>query len=161
MMHILIVCTANICRSPTAEGVLRHLIGEAGLSTEILIDSAGTKAGSGTPPDIRSRLLAESKGYPLNGIASRPLNQRDYREFDLILAMDDGHRRDMRLECPLVHIDKIKLFMDYTPGMIGTSVPDPYYGEAPDFARAFDLIETGAKGLVAAIVDQKPYLDYR
>jgi len=161
MMHILVVCTANICRSPTGEGVVRHLIEEAGLKRDILVDSAGTKAGAGTPPDIRSRLLAESKGYSLDGIKSRPIAMRDYKEFDLILAMDDKHRRDMRLDCPLDHMDKIKLFMDFTPGMGGTNVPDPYYGEDKDFVIAFDLIEKGAKGLVAAIQDQKPYLYYR
>lgn len=161
MMHILVVCTANICRSPTGEGVLRHLIAEAGLEKDVLVDSAGTKAGAGTPPDIRSRLLAESKGYSLAGIKSRPIAPRDYKEFDLILAMDEKHRRDMRMDCPLDHIDKIKLFMDFTPGMVGTGVPDPYYGEAKDFALAFDLIDQGGKGLVAALQDQKPYLDYR
>lgn len=161
MMHILVVCTANICRSPTGEGVLRHLIAEAGLASDIIIDSAGTKAGTGTPPDIRSRLLAEGKGYSLNGISSRPLIMRDYRDFDLILAMDAKHKKDMRMDCPLDHMDKIKFFMDFTAGMGGTNVPDPYYGEAKDFALAFDLIEKGAKGLVAAVLDQKPHLAYR
>jgi len=161
MMHVLVVCTANICRSPTGEGIVRHLIEEAGLKRDVLVDSAGTKAGTGTPPDIRSRLLAEGGGYSLAGISSRPIAPRDYKEFDLILAMDDKHRRDMRMDCPLDHMDKIRLFMDYTPGMVGTSVPDPYYGEDKDFALAFELIGKGAKGLVAAIQDQKPYLDYR
>jgi protein-tyrosine phosphatase len=161
MMHILVVCSANICRSPTGEGILRNLIAEAGLASDIIVDSAGTKAGTGTPPDIRSRLLAEGKGYSLHGIASRPLVMRDYRDFDLILAMDEKHKKDMRLDCPIDDMDKIKFFMDFTPGMAGTGVPDPYYGEAKDFALAFELIEKGAKGLVAAILDQKPHLDYR
>ncbi len=161
MMHVLIVCTANICRSPTGEGIVRHLLKEAGLGREVLVDSAGTKAGTGTPPDIRSRLLAESKGYSLDRIASRPVTKRDYHDFDLILAMDEKHRRDMRIDCPREHLDKIKMFMDFTPGMAGTSVPDPYHGEAKDFTHAFDLIEAGAKGLVTAIAEQKPYLDYR
>jgi protein-tyrosine phosphatase len=161
MMNILVVCTANICRSPTGEEILRNLIAEAGLEADISVDSAGTKAGSGTPPDVRSRLLAEGKGYSLQGITSRPLKSRDYRDFDLILAMDEKHRKDMRLDCPLEHMDKIKLFLDFTPGLVGTSVPDPYYGEAKDFVIAFDLIEKGGKGLLAAIDDQKPYLGYR
>jgi protein-tyrosine phosphatase len=161
MMHILVVCTANICRSPTGEGVLKHLIEEAGLASDIIIDSAGTKAGSGTPPDIRSRLLAEGKGSSLKGISSRPIVMRDYRDFDLILAMDAKHGKDMRMDCPLDDMNKIKLFLDFTPGLVGMSVPDPYYGEAKDFVIAFDLIEKGAKGLVAAINDQKPHLDYK
>ena len=160
-MHILVVCTANICRSPTGEGVLRKLIADAGLTSDILVASAGTKAGSGSPPDVRSRLLAEVKGYSLQGISSRPLILRDYRDFDLILAMDAKHHKDMRMDCPLDHMDKIKFFMDFTSGQGGTSVPDPFYGEDKDFALAFDLIEQGAKGLIAAAHDQKPYLAYR
>jgi protein-tyrosine phosphatase len=95
MMNILVVCTANICCSPTGEGILRNLIAEAGLEADISVDSAGTKAGSGTPPDVGSRLLAEGKGYSLQGITSRALGMRDYRDFDLILAdgreTQEGH----------------------------------------------------------------------
>ena len=161
MMHILVVCTANICRSPTGEAVVRKLLVDAGLDAEIMVDSAGTHGRADAPPDVRSRLLAEGKGYDLGGIRSRPLEMRDYAMFDLILAMDRKHYVDMRHDCPMEHRDKVKLFLDFTPGMVGKSVPDPYRGEAKDFAYVFDLIEAGAKGLVAAIQDQKPHLAYR
>lgn len=161
MMHILVVCTANICRSPTGEAVLRALITAAGLGSDVSVESAGTKAGSGRSPDVRSRLVAENNGYSLQGIRSRPLEMRDFRDFDLILGMDLRHCQDMRQDCPLEHMDKIKLFLDFTPGLVGTGVPDPYSGEASDFVTAFELIEQGAKGLIAAIQDQEPHLAYR
>jgi len=106
MMHMLIVCTANICSPPTGEGVLRTLIVAAGLGSGISVGSAGTKAGSARSPDVRSRLAAENNDYSLQGIRSRPLEMRDFRDFDLILGKDLRHCQG----CPSEHIGKIKLF---------------------------------------------------
>ncbi|MBT6137476.1 MAG: low molecular weight phosphotyrosine protein phosphatase [Rhodospirillaceae bacterium] len=162
MMRLLMVCTGNICRSPTAEGVVRKLIAEAGLSGEIEIDSAGLYSGhGGSRPDIRARMVAEQNGYDISELRSRPLKPEDYGDFDLILGMDKGHISEMREECPLPLIDKIRLYLDFTPEMVGQEVPDPYTGDADDFTLAFELIEQGAEGLVDQIIEQKPYLAYR
>ena len=107
MLHMLIVCPANICRPPTGEGVFRALIVAAGLGSDISAGSAGTKAGSARSPDVRSRLVGENNDYSLQGIRSRSLEMRDFRDFDLILGMDLRHCQG----CPSEHMDEIKLFL--------------------------------------------------
>ena len=104
---MLIVCPANICRPPTGEGMLRTLIVAVGLGSDMSAGSAGTKARSARSPDVRSRLVGENNDYSLQGIRSRSLEMRDFRDFDLILGMDLRHCQG----CPSEHMDEIKLFL--------------------------------------------------
>jgi protein-tyrosine phosphatase len=151
-VRVLFVCTGNICRSPSAEGVARGMIRDAGLARGIVVDSAGTHGWHvGDPPDPRAVDHAARRGYDLAGLRARRLDTGDFHDFDLLLAMDRGHLRHMERQRPGTAPARLGLFLDLAPGREGTEVPDPYYGDATDFERALDLIEEGAAGLVAAI----------
>lgn len=131
---ILFVCTGNICRSPTAEGVLKSLCFRAGIG--LRIESAGLGDWHvGDPPDERAQHHARSRGYDLSAQRARQVQMRDFEEFDLILAMDRGHLRALRGMAPAQHHTKIRLFA------ADAEVPDPYYGGAAGFERVLDLVE--------------------
>ena len=152
VIKVLFVCTGNICRSPTADGVFRKIVDEAGLADQISVDSCGLSAYHvGELPDPRSSEMAKSRGYDLSDIRSRKIKPSDYVQFDYILAMDDGHLRDMRRQAPSANQTKIKLFLDYHPDMVGQSVPDPYYGGANGFVHVFDMIEQTSNNLLTHI----------
>lgn len=152
MIKVLFVCTGNICRSPTADGVFRKIVREAGLEDQISVDSCGLSAYHvGELPDPRSREMAESRGVDLSDIRSRKIKPGDYVQFDYILAMDDGHLRDMRRQAPGSSQNRIELFLDYHPDMGGQSVPDPYYGGANGFVHVFDMIEEASHNLLTQI----------
>jgi protein-tyrosine phosphatase len=138
---ILFVCTGNICRSPTAEGVFRSLCEEAGVS--LRIESAGIGDWHvGQPPDERSQQHARSRGYDLSAQRARQVRTEDFEEFDLILAMDGGHLRALHKLAPARHHAKIRLFA------AGQDVPDPYYGGAHGFERVLDLVEAECRRLL-------------
>jgi protein-tyrosine phosphatase len=138
---ILFVCTGNICRSPTAEGVLRSLSAKAGL--ELHIASAGLGDWHiGQPPDERSQHHARSRGYNLSAQRARQVRMRDFEEFDMILAMDRGHLRALQKMAPAQHHAKIRLFV------AGSDVPDPYYGGAEGFEKVLDLVEAQGRRLL-------------
>jgi len=138
---ILFVCTGNICRSPTAEGVLRSLCKEAGI--ELHIESAGLGDWHiGQPPDQRSQHHARSRGYDLSEQRARQVRQDDFERFDMILAMDRGHLRAMQKLAPAHHHAKIRLFVE------GGDVPDPYYGGADGFEEVLDLVEAQCRRLL-------------
>jgi len=141
---ILFVCTGNICRSPTAEAVLRHLADEAGI--EIHVESRGTHDYHvGEPPDERAQRHAKGRGYDLSALRARRVSSQDFTDFDLILAMDRGHLKILERMCPPAHRAKVRLFVP------GGEVPDPYYGGAQDFERVLDLVEAACRGLLAEI----------
>jgi len=143
--RILFVCTGNICRSPTAEGVMRALLEEAGLSTRIEIDSAATHNYQiGSQPDPRTQSAARKRGYDLSTQRARKVTPEDFDRFDLVLAMDAGHVRLLRQVSPPEHHGKILLFLD-------RDVPDPYYGDAEDFERVLDLAEEGSRIWIARL----------
>jgi protein-tyrosine phosphatase len=143
-MRILFVCTGNICRSPTAEGVFRSLLESQSLEKRIAVDSAGTHDyHAGEPPDERAQQHARCRGYDLSRLRARRIETRDFEAFDLILAMDREHLRLLRRLCPAVHRGKVRLFLD------GRDVPDPYYGGPDGFEQVLDLVETGARDLLA------------
>lgn len=149
MYKVLFVCTGNICRSPTAEGVFRHQVREAGLEHAIATDSVGLGGWHvGEPPDSRAVGAARRRGIDLSGIRARQITARDFTEFDLLLAMDRGHYRDLARRCPADRADRVRMFLEAAPGEAATDVPDPYYGAAADFEHALDLIEAGARGWV-------------
>ncbi|MEI6460931.1 MAG: low molecular weight protein-tyrosine-phosphatase [Verrucomicrobiota bacterium] len=141
--RILLVCMGNICRSPTAEGVLRQ---HAKLNrAEIEFDSAGTENYHlGCPPDPRSIHHAKLRGYDLSPLRARQVELSDFAHYDIILAADEINLRALRPQCPAEHQHKLVLFL-------GTeALPDPYYGEAEDFEKVLDLVEIRAKYLLTS-----------
>lgn len=148
--RILFFCMGNICRSPTAEGVMRARLAAAGLHIEV--DSAGTQGyHAGEPPDARSQAHALRRGYDLGALRARQLQAADFERFDLVLAMDDDNLARARHLCPPARRERLGLLMDYAPDAGSRIVPDPYYGEAEDFERVLDLVEAGCAGLLAAL----------
>ena len=152
MTRILFVCTGNICRSPTAEGVARHFIQAAGLTDSIEVDSAGTNGyHAGEAPDPRTRKVAQSRGYDLSGLRARKLEVLDFQRFDLILAMDRGHLEIMQRLCPEVYQPRLRLFMEYARDSEFDEVPDPYYGGPRGFDAVLDMCEGGVQGVLDAL----------
>ncbi len=152
VVRVLFVCTGNICRSPTAEGVFRALVARAGLAGRVEADSAGTHgAHVGEPPDARSAAAARSRGIVLDSLRARQVAAADFAAFDLVLAMDRGHHAQLARLCPPGRADRLRLFMDFAPDLGIRDVPDPYYGAGDGFARVLDLIEAGCDGLLAHI----------
>lgn len=152
-VKVLFVCTGNICRSPTAEGVLRHKLTEAGLDRRITVDSAGTIGfHCGDPPDPRAIDRARRRGYDLSAQRARPVQRHDFEAFDLLLCMDRGHCRELLGWCPEDRADRIRLLMEFAPDTgHGLEVPDPYYGGLADYDHALDLIEPAVEGLIEVL----------
>lgn len=154
MYKILFVCTGNICRSPTAEGVLRHRVREAGLEGRVHIDSAGTTGyHAGEAPDRRSVAAAQRRGISLQGQRARQVRQQDFHDFDLILALDETHLRELQRIAPENGTAQLALMLVHC-GHAGRDVPDPYYGQAQDFEYVLDLIESAVKPLLEKIQQQ-------
>ncbi len=153
MIKVLFVCTGNICRSPTAEGVLRQKLIEAGLDRRVSVDSAGMiDYHAGNPPDRRAMQHAARRGYDLEDLRARQLRREDFERFDLLLGMDRGHFQQLARLCPPPLADRVKLFLEYAAvAGLPTEVPDPYYGGAADYDYALDLIEPGVEELIAAL----------
>jgi protein-tyrosine phosphatase len=149
-IRLCFVCLGNICRSPTAEGVMLHLVREAGLEDREEIDSAGTGAWhAGERADPRSRAEAQSRGVDLPSVA-RQFSARDFDTFDYVIAMDRKNRVDLaRLAPSDAHERKLHLLRSFDPGADGPDVPDPYYGGDDGFARVYDICEAGCRGLLA------------
>jgi protein-tyrosine phosphatase len=147
-MRILFVCMGNICRSPTAEGVMRRLIEEAGLDIEI--ESAGTGGWhAGEPPDERATVAARRRGVTLAG-AARQVRPADFRRFDLIVALDRGNLRELLALAPDQEAaDKVRLLREFDPAAGGDlDVPDPYYGGDRGFETVLDMVEAACRGLL-------------
>lgn len=148
----MLVCMGNICRSPTAEGVLRTLVEREGLAAYFEIDSAGTHGYHvGEAPDERTRKAARRRGYDLSQLRARRVNELDFQYFDCILAMDRDNLALLRRACPGEHRHKLGLFLEYANGCEDEEVPDPYYGGEAGFERVLDLVEDAARGLIAAM----------
>lgn len=154
--RVLFVCLGNICRSPTAEGVFRALVAQAGQSDIFEIDSAGTGDWHvGAPADARMRRAAKARGYHLTSVA-RTIHPKDFAHFDHILAMDEDNLRHLRRSAPEPHRDKIRLFRDDDPQGRGQEVPDPYYGGATGFENVLDIVERTAAALLTRLVESTP-----
>lgn len=156
VVKILFVCMGNVCRSPTAEGVFRRMLEDAGLADRIYVDSAGTHSYHvGAPPDRRSQEAASRRGADLSRLRARRVEMGDFEEFDYLLAMDrDNYEQLFAMAVSDQQRDKIGLFMDYAPHLPEREVPDPYYGGLRGFDRVLDLIEEASQGLLAHLRDR-------
>ena len=152
MIRVLFVCTGNICRSPTAEGVFRALLDAEGLGRAIEADSAGTHGYHvGDPPDTRSQAAAARRGIDLSGQRSRLFGAGDFETFDYVLAMDRMNYRTLSIACPARARGRLALFLDFAPSLGFDEVPDPYYGAEDGFEEVLDIVEAASGGLLAAI----------
>lgn len=150
-MKLLFVCLGNICRSPTAEGVMRAKLLQAGLSDRVQIDSAGTGAWHvGKQPDPRTREAAALRGYDLQPLRARQVEVADFQRFDLILAMDQSNLRDLRQLRPANGSAELDLFLR-RGGLRTLEVPDPYYGGSDGFEQVLDMVEQACDNLIAQI----------
>ena len=152
MVKVLFVCLGNICRSPTAEGVFRKYVMEAGLSESILIDSAGTHAYHiGEPPDRRAQETAARRGVDISSLRGRRASEADLDAFDYVLAMDRENLHNLLAISQDHHRERIKLFLEFAEELEEKEVPDPYYGGPRGFDQGMDMIEEAAAGLLADI----------
>jgi protein-tyrosine phosphatase len=148
-VRVLMVCLGNICRSPTAEGVLRAKLQAAGLGGRIEVDSAGTGDWHiGSPPDARSQRHALRRGYDLSALRARQVSADDFHRFDLILAMDHDNLADLqRLAPDGAARAELRLFAE-------VEVPDPYTGGPDGFERVLDLVEARCNAWVQDLGDR-------
>jgi protein-tyrosine phosphatase len=149
-VKILFVCLGNICRSPTAEGVLRTLAAREAPELALEVDSAGTADYHvGEPPDPRARQAAGRRGYDLTALRARMMEPGDFDRFDLILAMDRDNLQVLRRRAPPAAHERLRLFLGFAPQAGPEDVPDPYYGGPNGFEEVLDLVEAAARGLLA------------
>jgi protein-tyrosine phosphatase len=151
-VNILFVCLGNICRSPTAEGVMAKLLAEAGLRDEIAIDSAGTGGWHvGEPADARAREAARARGIELDSVA-RQVSEDDFERSDLILAMDGSNQHALRQLAPDEHVRaKVRLLREFDPASADQhdlDVPDPYYDSQRGFETVLDQVQAACEGLL-------------
>jgi len=148
--RVLFVCTGNICRSPTAEGVLRHLARARGLTGQIDAGSAGLEGWhAGAPPDPRTLEHALRRGYDLSAQRARQVARRDFERFDWVIAMDVGHRARLRELAPPAQVHKLRHAAEFATSVPPSGVPDPYYGGARDFETVLNMVEAVCAGVLA------------
>jgi len=149
---VLFVCTANYCRSPTAEVIFYDLVEKADLAEHFFIDSAGTHGVfAGSAPDPRAQAMAKRYGLKMQHIVSRQITLNDFHEFDYIVAMDHSNVEHLQALCPGTFQHKIALLLSYASAPATLEVPDPYSGGEQGFLRVYELIINGANGLLAKI----------
>ncbi|MGZ5091050.1 MAG: low molecular weight protein-tyrosine-phosphatase [Burkholderiales bacterium] len=153
-IRVLFVCLGNICRSPTAEGVFRQLVKEAGLANSVEVDSAGTgDYHLGERPDPRACWAASRRGYDLTPLRARQVTRGDFEQFDYVMAMDEQNLRALKQLAPEEHAHKLKMLTDFcSNGECG--VPDPYAGGPQGFEFVLDLVEDAAQSLLRQIRTQ-------
>ena len=155
-LRVLMVCTGNICRSPTAEGVLRAKLQQLGLHGRIEVDSAGTHGyHTSEPPDPRAIKHAAQRGYDIARLKARPIGNEDFARFDWLVAKDEGHLNWLQKRQPPDTQARTALLMTYARRHADVpEVPDPYYGGAAGFEHVLDLVEDACEGLAAHLASQ-------
>ena len=152
MTKVLFVCMGNICRSPTAQGVFRKMVAEAGLEAHVQVESAGTHAYHvGEPPDARALQAAKRRNVEIGDLRARQITQDDFRDFDLILAMDWENLALLQQQCPRAHKHKLHLLMRFAGEHDAATVPDPYYGGPEGFNTVLDYVEDACQGLIEVV----------
>jgi protein-tyrosine phosphatase len=152
MRSILFVCTANICRSPMAEGVMRKLLADAGREKEFEIDSAGTHDYHvGKPPFEKAMQTAHRRGYKIDHLVSRRVTPQDFDHFDAIFVMDGANLAALRTIAPTRCKNKMELLLEYGDEHYGKDIPDPYGQKDKAYETALDMIEDGCRGLAAFV----------
>lgn len=155
---VLTVCTGNICRSPSAEVILREALAAAGYAGDVEVDSAGTADYHiDEPPSDPAVRLAARRGYDLSALRARQVTRVDFDDFDVILAMDRGHLSRLTRMQPAGSKARLHLFLEVTP-QAGLDLPDPYYGGDRDYELMLDLIEAAAPAWVARLREDLPAL---
>ena len=150
-MRLLVVCLGNICRSPTAEGLIRQRLESASLADRVTVDSAGTGDWHvGHPPDRRAIKCAAGHGVDLSGLRARQLGPADYHAFDWLLCADAANLRDVRRQSPADARASTALLLEWA-GLDQREVPDPYTGDAHQFERVWALLERAADGVVGRL----------
>ena len=151
-INVLFVCMGNICRSPTAEGVFRHLVAQHDLQNRIITDSAGTHAYHvGEAPDRRAQATAQNRGIDLSDLRARRVIAKDFEKFEYVLAMDRDNYANLDALCPAKMKERLFMFLDFAPAVNTREVPDPYYGGPQGFEVVFDLVEQASLGLLQDI----------
>jgi protein-tyrosine phosphatase len=152
MTRVLFVCLGNICRSPTAEAVVRELARRHAQGLDLEVDSAGTHGyHAGDAPDERAIAAARRRGIDMSGLRARVVEASDFDRFDLVLAMDQAVHERLARMAPRAHAARLRLFLEFAPQLGRRDVPDPYYGGATGFEEVLDLVEEGARGLLEAL----------
>lgn len=157
-LRLAFVCLGNICRSPTAEAVMRHRIAEAGLEDAIVVESSGTGSWhAGHPRDARASSEARARGIAMDGLA-RQFDAGDFHRLDMILAMDEQNASDLRSIAPdPPSAAKVRLLREFDPSARGDlSVPDPYYDTEGGFTEVFDMVDAACRGLLAHLRAGQP-----
>lgn len=148
---VLFVCTGNICRSPTAQGVFEQLLKEQQLHRQFLIDSAGISGSHvGEGPDPRSQQVAKARGVDLSRQRARKVKADDFQQFHYLVAMDEGHLQVLQRQQDEIGTASSRLhcLLEFAPELSLIDVPDPYYGPLNGFQRVFDIVDAGCRGLL-------------
>ncbi|MEP7102843.1 MAG: low molecular weight protein-tyrosine-phosphatase [Burkholderiales bacterium] len=154
--RIVFVCTGNICRSPTAEAVLRRMAADRGLTDRIEVASAGLEDWhAGAPPDARSQAHALRRGYDLSMQRARHFTRGDFARFDRVIAMDDGHHQRLRKMCPPHEAHKLQHAAEFSDLVPAGGVPDPYYGGARGFEQVLDMVEAVCERVLEQVVERR------
>lgn len=154
---VLFVCLGNICRSPIAEGIFRHIAAQRGFSNHFKIGSAGLGSWHiGRPPDQRAQEAVRGMGIDISDIRARRVTSADFDGYDLILAMDRANRNALLRMAPAQHREKIKLFLTYAPNLSVQEVPDPFFGDADNFDYVCQLVDAACRGLLVNLTSQTP-----
>ncbi|GGG56239.1 phosphotyrosine protein phosphatase [Pseudohongiella nitratireducens] len=152
---VLMVCLGNICRSPTAHGIMETLIEKEGLSADIIVDSAGTGDWHiGKAPDPRTQQAAKRRGYDLSHLRARQVTVADLDDYDWVIAMDRQNRQNLLNMASDANRDRITLLLEHA-GQIDAEVPDPYYGGEQGFEQVLDMVETACAALLERIKLQR------
>lgn len=151
---ILLVCTDNLCRSPTAEEVLRQKAIHHGLISRLNVASAATHdLSTGESIDFHAQKHAMRRGYDLSGLRAKLLQTEDFERFDLIFAMEESNLLTLRMSCPPRYQHKLHYFTEYCSSQVSQDVPDPFYGQPRDFEHVLDVIEDGCEGILMDVKD--------